>query len=225
VRSASVFRKILPANHKCRANVLRILSLALVYSVAEYCVPVWARSTHTKNVDAQLNRIMRIISGCVKSTKLEWLLVLSHIAPPEVRKHRATLKMIEKIQNSSIHDDLYNAPNKILKSRNPIWTLKNSTNTEGDIWNSHWKDGTVLNNHLISDLTKLVPGFEFPRVTWTTLNRVRTGQERCNYLWHKWGMVDSPLCNCGQIQTIRHIVEECPETKFNGGTSGPHKGD
>ncbi|VVC32918.1 Hypothetical protein CINCED_3A018366 [Cinara cedri] len=39
---------------------------------------------------------MRIISECVKSTKLEWLPVLSHIAPPEVRRHSAELKMIEK---------------------------------------------------------------------------------------------------------------------------------
>jgi len=42
---------------------------------------------------------------------------------------------------------------------------------------------------------------------------------------HKWGMVDSQLCNRSQIQTIRQIVEECPKTKFRGGTSGLHKGD
>lgn len=90
---------------------------------------------------------------------------------------------------------------------------------------SYWKDGVVRNNHLISDPTQLVPGFEFPRVAWTALNRVRTGQGRCNYLMHKWGMIYSPLCSCGQIQTIKHIVEECPETKFSGGTSGLPKGD
>jgi len=224
----NIISKLAGTSWGCRANVLRISSLALVYSIAEYCAPVWARSTHTKNVDTQLNRTMRIISGCVKSTKLEWLPVLSHIAPPEVRRQAAEQKMIEKIQNSPslpIYDDLYNAPNKRLKSRNPIWTVKNSTTTEGDLWNLHWKDVVVPNNHLISDPTQLVPGFEFPRATWTALNRVRTGQGKCNYLMHKWGMVDSPLCNCGQIQTIRHIVEECPETKFSGGTSGLHKGD
>lgn len=79
--------------------------------------------THTKNVDAQLNQTMRIVSGCIKSTKLQWLLVLSHITPPEVCKHRAALKIIEKILNSpslAIHDDVYNAPINRLKSRNPI---------------------------------------------------------------------------------------------------------
>jgi len=108
---------------------------------------------------------MRIITGCVKSTKLEWLPVLSHIAPPEVRRHSAEQKMIKKIQNSTslpIYDDLYNAPNKRLKSRNPIWTVKNGTITERDLWNLHWKDGLAPNNHLISDPTQLVPGFKFP---------------------------------------------------------------
>ncbi|VVC36218.1 Hypothetical protein CINCED_3A003797 [Cinara cedri] len=171
---------------------------------------------------------MKIISGCVKSTKLEWLPVLSHIALPEVHRHSAELKMIEKIQNSPslpIYDDFYNAPNKRLKSRNPIWTLKRRIITEGDLWKLHWKDGEVLNNHFISNPTQLVPGFVFPRAAWTALNRVRTGQGRCNYLMHKWSMVDSPFCNCGQIQTIRHIVEKCSETKFSGGTSGLRNGD
>jgi hypothetical protein len=121
---------------------------------------------------------MRIISGCIKSTKLQWLPVLSHIASPELRRHSATLKMIEKILNSPslpIYNDVYNAPNKRLKLINLIWTLKNCTNTEGDLWNTHWEDGAVLNNHLISDPAQLIPSFEFPRVAWTALNRVRIG--------------------------------------------------
>jgi len=64
----NVISKLTGTSWGCRANVLRISS-----SVAEYCALVWARSAHTKNVDAQLNRSMRIISGCIKSTKLQWL--------------------------------------------------------------------------------------------------------------------------------------------------------
>lgn len=61
-------------------------------------------------------------------------------SPPEVRRHSTELKMIKKIQNSPslpIYDDLHNAPKERLTSRNPIWTLKNSTNTEEDLWNLH----------------------------------------------------------------------------------------
>lgn len=111
----NIISKLTGTSWGCRANVLRTSSQALVYSVAEYCASVWARSAHTKNVDTQLNRTMRIISGCVKSNKLQWLPVLSNIAPPEVRRHRAALKMIEKMQNSpslSIYDDVYKTPIK-----------------------------------------------------------------------------------------------------------------
>jgi len=76
----------------------------------------------------------------------------------------------------------------------------------------------VINNHLISDPTLLVPGFEYPHTIWTALNCIRTGLRSCNYLMHKWGMIDSPLCNFGQVQTIRYIVEECPEIIFSGRT-------
>lgn len=29
-------------------------------------------------------------------------------------------------------------------------------------------------------------------------------------------MDESPLCSCGQSQTIRHVVEECTLMKFSG---------
>lgn len=47
-------------------------------------------SAHTKNVDTQLYQTIRIISGCVQSTKLQWLHVLSNIASPEVCRYIAT---------------------------------------------------------------------------------------------------------------------------------------
>jgi len=68
--------------------------------------------------------------------------------------------------------------------------------------------------------TQLVPGFEYPCSIWTALNHIKKGQGRCNYLMYNWGMVDSPLYKYGQAQTIRHIVEECPEEMFNGRTAG-----
>jgi len=42
----------------------------------------------------------------------------------------------------------------------------------------------------------------------------------CNYLEHKWKIKNSPLCDCGQIQSIKHIVEECPQTRYKGGIEG-----
>ncbi|XP_030746630.1 uncharacterized protein LOC115875348 [Sitophilus oryzae] len=33
---------------------------------------------------------------------------------------------------------------------------------------------------------------------------------------HNWGKSPSPSCECGKNQTIKHIVEECSETTYNG---------
>ncbi|VVC25095.1 Reverse transcriptase domain [Cinara cedri] len=81
----------------CHTSVLRTTALALVYSVAEYCAPVWARSAHCRKVDTQLNHTMRIISGTVRSTQTECLSKLSNISPPDLRRLTHTKKIIEKI--------------------------------------------------------------------------------------------------------------------------------
>ena len=58
----------------------------LCLSVAEYCCPVWARSTHRKLVDTTLNETCRLITGCIRPTATPDLYVLSGIAPPEIRR-------------------------------------------------------------------------------------------------------------------------------------------
>ena len=32
-----------------------------------------------------------------------------------------------------------------------------------------------------------------------------------------WGQTTSDLCDCKEIQTMSHIVDDCPLTKFKGG--------
>ena len=78
-------------------NTLRSSALALCYSAAEYCAPVWSRSAHTSRVDVQLNSAMRRISGTLRSTPLPSLPVLSNIEPPALRRKAATDKLVEKI--------------------------------------------------------------------------------------------------------------------------------
>ncbi len=68
-----------------RAQTHKTTALALCYSTAEYCSPVWSRSSHTKLVDVQLNTSMRTITGTLHSTPLPWLPVLSNIPPPHLR--------------------------------------------------------------------------------------------------------------------------------------------
>ena len=79
------------------ANTLQSSALALYYSAAEYCTPVWSRSAHTSQVHVQLHSTMRLVSGTLRSTPLPWLPVLSNIEPPALRRKAATDKLVEKI--------------------------------------------------------------------------------------------------------------------------------
>ena len=63
------------------------------------------------------------------------------------------------------------------------------------------------------------------RQTASSLNRFRTGQGHCNACHKKWGFTDNELCDCGEIQTMSHIVNSCPLTKFVGGLLRLHEAD
>jgi len=70
------------------------------------------------------------------------------------------------------------------------------------------------------------PGFDLPRHTWSLINRFRTGQGLCRAAnLHKWGLAQSPSCDCGQRQTMNHIVDTCPLTKCEGGVNLLHEAD
>ena len=67
------------------AKALRISALSLVYSTAEYCTPVWCRSTHTRLIDSIFNDALRIVTGCLRPTPMEDFPVLAGIQPAELR--------------------------------------------------------------------------------------------------------------------------------------------
>ena len=46
------------------------------------------------------------------------------------------------------------------------------------------------------------------------MNRFLTGQGPCRANLHRWGLAQSPSCDCGQWQTMNHIVDTYPLTKF-----------
>ncbi|CAI6375705.1 unnamed protein product [Macrosiphum euphorbiae] len=118
---------------------------------------------------------MRIITGCVRATNLQWLPVLSNVAPPEIRRHLSTVKLLQKINklvNLPVYTDINCAPSKRLRSRNPIWSKENSFDTMEDMWKQQWEKGNAKNRHLISDPNQRVPGFDYPRALWTNLNRI-----------------------------------------------------
>ena len=66
----NIISKLAGTDWGAPAPVLRTSAIALVYSVAEYCVPVWGRCAHVQHVDTQLNIAMRTVSGALRPTTL-----------------------------------------------------------------------------------------------------------------------------------------------------------
>jgi len=111
-------------NWDASANTLRSSALALCYSAAEYCAPVWSLSAHTSQVDVQLNSTLCLISGTLRSAPLPWLPVFSNIKPPALRRKAATDKLVEKIVKHDswpIPPAILNRPLLRLTSRKPLW--------------------------------------------------------------------------------------------------------
>ena len=206
------------------AVTLRLTAVALCYSVGEYCAPVWCRSNHTHLVDVQLNNTMRTVSGTIRSTPIEWLPVLSNIAPSHLRRESITKNLLHHvIENPSLPlcDILQNPPSHRLASRRPVWKSPplNDFSVE-ERWRHEWDSAEVVNKHLVDDPTKPVAGMDLKRGNWCKLNRFRTNCGVCAASQHKWGTRPNPYCACGQKQTMSHIAEDCSLTKFERGVAG-----
>lgn len=58
----NLVQKLAGTTWGCSAETLRITTLAMIMSVAEYCVPVWMNSVHVKMVDTQIHVALRIFA-------------------------------------------------------------------------------------------------------------------------------------------------------------------
>ena len=214
-------------------TVLRTSTIALCNSVAEYCAPVWTRSSHTQLIDIKLRESMRKIGGCLKSTPTQWLPVISSIAPPHIRREEANQKMIMKIEdmpdNIPLKQIFNSAPiTSRLKSRKPFYKSKLEGFSANDKWREEWEENTPNGGDLIDDPVEPLPGFKtMQRKYWVTTNRLRTRHARTAYTLHKWNIRESPICQrCGGgPETTEHIVLQCPLTKLEGGFSTVHEAD
>jgi len=225
----NLLKKLAGSTWGASAQTLKTSAPALCYSSAEYCTPVRSRSSHTKLIDVQLNTAMRTITGTLRPTPLPWLPVLSNIASPHLQRDEATTKLLVKIQangNLPLFTDLQSHPPARLPSRKPVWSgMPPEDMTAISAWREEWSTTEVINHSLIAVPSVCPPGFDLPRRMWSTLNRFRTGQGRCAASLVKWGQATDPNCSCGAIQTMTHIVNDCPMTRFNGGLPALHIAD
>ena len=195
-------------------KTLRTSALALAYSTAEYCSPVWEKSCHAKKVDSELNNTCRLITGTLRPTPLPTVYRLAGIAPPHIR--RTTKAKIQKFkQETDIRHTLYGhvPPRSRLKSRNSFMTNQSLNPDEAENHRlSTWKewDKSPGNEAVQEPQENLPKGTELPRKDWVTLNRARAKVGRTNKNLHRWGLATSSRCPCGKrMQTMEHILREC----------------
>ena len=87
----SLLRQLAGSKWGAGAKTLRTAALSLIYSIAEYCVPAWCRSAHTRLIDSVLNDTLRIVTRCLRPIQTDNLPVLSGIQPAELRRQGTTL--------------------------------------------------------------------------------------------------------------------------------------
>ena len=137
----NLLQKLTGTSWGASAHTLRSSAMALCWSVAEYCAPVWSRSSHTGLIDTRLNDSMRIITGSLRPTPLAWLPVLANIPPPTIRREALAASFAASIvdrEELPLHVDLAHHPPLRLTSRNPIWQSPHDV----DI-NLKWREMTL----------------------------------------------------------------------------------
>ena len=232
----ALIRRLAGTTWGAATKTLKVSTLALVYSAAEYCAPVWCRSSHTKKLDTVLNSAMRTVSGCLRATPVNHLPILSGIAPPTLRREAAVLALSRKAQANEdhlLHRMLQERPTRArLKSRRPFSQQAHHLSdlappgvTKQSWLRTRWKDDWLaappsrLHNFIRDPHS--VPGLDLPRKQWTTLNRLRTGVGRFSSSMLKWGLKDSSVCECGAPeQTVDHILDVCPQHRPPSGREG-----
>ena len=129
------------------------------------------------------------------------------------------LQIMEARPDWPMYVDVFELPSPRLASGSAIWSDMTSVDTT-----EQWREVSVDKHHT-SDPTIRLPGFDLPCHTWSLMNCFQTGQDPCHANLHKWSLVQSPSCDCGQQQTMNHTVDTCPLAKFEGGLNPLHEAD
>ena len=99
----SLLNKLANSQWGADPTTLKLSALALCYSTAEYCAPVWSRSCHAWKVDSELNKACRTITGNLKPTPLPTLYRLASICPPSIRRNAITMAERQKQLSDNRH--------------------------------------------------------------------------------------------------------------------------
>ena len=234
-----LLRRLVVSGWDAGAKTLRIATLSLVYSAAEYCAPVWCRSAHNRIIYSVLNDALRMVTGCLRHTPTDHLPVLSGIQPAELCRLGATLSLAYR---GSLDPDhiLYgllcgssDTRQVRLRSRRPFvpaarnlldnlarFGIRDSEWTNHK-WNAEYCENAFRLRAFVPETGARPIGMGLPRAAWVKLNCLRTGVGRFHLSIHKWGLAPSPNCECGACeQTADHVLTACPIHRAPHGARG-----
>ena len=157
------------------ATTLSTATLALVHFAAEYCLPVWCRSAHTRLINKLINNALRIVTGCLRPTPIDNLFVLAGIDPTELRRKQAVLFLARRAQGPEhiLNERLLSLPYRgylQMKSRHLIVPatlklLKDFSKSETSVacweetkWNTEWQSNTSRQRTFIPDVNPKLLG-------------------------------------------------------------------
>ena len=220
------------------AKTLRIATLSLVYSTAEYCAPIWCRSAHTRLIDSVLNDALRIVTGCLRITPTDHLPVLSGIQPTELRRMGATLSLAYR---GSLDPDhiLYgllsgSSDTRQVRLRSRRLFVPGARNLLDNLarlgirasewtnnkWNAEYCENASRLRAFVPETGARPVGMSLPRVAWVKLNRLQAIPFVRSSM-HKWGLAPLPNCECGASeQTADHVLTACPIHRAPHGVRG-----
>ena len=123
-KRCNLFKRLAGNNWGADISTLILSALALCYSAAEYCSPVWSQNHHCYIVDVALNGCLRLVSDCIRSTPTDILSVFCGIEPANVRRDKNILEFRNRVfsEEANILDNLitHRLTNNRLRSRVPL---------------------------------------------------------------------------------------------------------
>ena len=233
----TLLRRLVGSGWGAGAKTLRIATLSLVHSAAEYCAPVWCRSAHTRLIDSVLNDALRIVTGCLRPTPTDHLPVLSGIQPSELRRMGATLSGCGSLDPDHILYGLLSGSSDTrqvrLRSRRPfVPAARNlldnlarrgirASEWTNHKWNAEYGENASRLRAFVPRTGARLVRMGLPPAAWVKLNRLQTGVGRFHSSMHKWGLAPSPNCECGASeQTADYVLTACPIHRAPHGARG-----
>ena len=220
-------------------KTLRIATLSLVYSAAEYCAPVWCRSAYSCLIDSVLNDALRIVTGCLRPSPTNHLSILSGIQPAELLRTGETLSLAYRgsLDPDHIFYGILSGPSDTCQvrlrfrrpfvpgARNRLDNLARlgirASEWTNHKWNAEYCEGASKLCVFVPGIGARPVGMGLPRAAWVKLNRLRTGVGRFHSSMHKWGLATSRNCECGASeQTADHVLTACPTHRAPHGARG-----